>query len=761
MAGSRRSKGSLLLVLLALGAALAAGARAGGPLVIATGQDGGWPDVRGFTALGFTASVAAPWGRYDLAFSAYDTYQSGVRVAVGDVTGDGRDEIVTAPGAGAWTEVRVFDGRTYAQRGAYLPYRNGVWWNGAFVATADLDGDRRDEILDGLDGGCCTTVHALDGTTGREIAGFFPFGSGEQAGAYVVGADLDGDGRAELLVERRHSTAIGVFGAGGGSPVRTIDPFAGTSVRDGGRVAVGDLAGDARPEVVEVAGTDSGVEARVVDPRSGTAVATYAVAPGALTDVTPQAAVADVDGDGRADLVVLVQTGQGTQVIALDRNGTRLGAFYVLEPGIVPGASLAAGDLEGDRRAEIVLGGGSTTAPWPPTANGADQRVAVYRLDGSRAGGFTAYPGLFQGGVRVAVADLSAAVPGPELLTAPGPGGPPEVGVYGTAWAEGRDRGTRLARFLAYEAGFRGGVSVTAGDVNGDGRAEIVVSPGPGRPPEVRVFDRAGTQLSSFLAFDAPYVGGVSVAAADVNGDGIADIVAGTLAAPGRVRAFSGGVPFGPVSVPLATGVDVGAADVNGDGRALVVAAAATGDGAVALLDPGTGSVLRRGSLAYGGDGVRLGASDLDHDGRDEILAAPGGWTGDGSVHVLDGRLHEQRFFPVYSWRTGLTVAAPVRLGLPLTAFPATVRYRRGVRRTAVVARFRDVGRTLPARPRARVRWGEGSGDAGVVVARGGGVYEVRAAKRYRDAGRFALTVTLTGRGRVSVARGVALVRPR
>jgi hypothetical protein len=710
---------------------------------------------------GHQAQQFASWGEWPLGFSAYDTYQQGVRVAIGDVNGDGRNEIVTAPGKDAWTELRVFDGRTYRQLNALLPFKNGSWWAGAYIAAGDVNGDGRDEIVEGLDAGCCTTLHVLDATNGNDLSGFYPYGSNSEVGARVAAGDLNGDGEADVIAAPLGITRIGAYRLSGGTPFRTIDAFGG-EVSGPISIAAGNLTGDPRAEIVAAAPTYSGPEVKVFDPATGAAATTlYPYGGEGVSSVA--VALGDVNGDGKRDIVVSADTPSGTEVRAVDLDGTELADFYVLDPAVIPGASIAAGDLDGDGKAEIVLGGGPTTAP-SPDANGPDQEVAIYEPDGTEVHRFDAYPGLFQGGVRVALADVLGDGR-PELITAPGAGTQPEIEVWSQGWIPDLDHGTRLAHFLAFDPAFRGGVSLATGDVNGDRHTEIVAGTGPGQAAEVRVFDANGKELYRFSPFGA-YDGGISVAAGDIDADGRAEIVVGALAAPARIRVFDGATQQGPTILPFpagAAGVQVAVADVKGDGHGLVVAGEASGAAPrLSLIDPVTGSVVvAREPFGSSMDGLRVSAGDLNHDGRDEIVAASGP-AGDSLVHIFDGNLLEQRSFRAYDWSgAGMNVAVAQRIGLPISADARTVKLKAHTRAKVIVARFRDAaGGTL--RLTTSIAWGDGTYASGTLLQRGNGVYDVRGTKRYGRAGRYPVRVIVSDQsGRSSVAHSTAVVRRR
>jgi hypothetical protein len=249
-------------------------------------------------------------------------------------------------------------------------------------------------------------------------------------------------------------------------------------------------------------------------------------------------------------------------------------------------------------------------------------QINTYSPSGTPNGSFFADTSGFTGGIRVALANV---VSTNDIITGTGPGTTPLVRVF-----TGRAH-TLLYSFVPYAANFTQGVFVAGGDINRDGRADIIVGPGDGSSPNVKVFSGANgsTVLANFLAFGSTFSGGVRVAAGDVDGDGRADIIAGTGPGAAQVTVFSGvnqTVLRSFLAYPGFTGgIYVAAGDVNGDGIDDIITGAGTGASLVKVFN-GTDLILIRSFFAFpsSSNGVRVAATDLNGDGRADIVAASG-----------------------------------------------------------------------------------------------------------------------------------------
>jgi hypothetical protein len=222
--------------------------------------------------------------------------------------------------------------------------------------------------------------------------------------------------------------------------------------------------------------------------------------------------------------------------------------------------------------------------------------------------------------------EVPAAIAPTDLFAvATGPGTPVQVNVFNA-------NGT-LRFALQPFGGFLGGATVATGDVTGDGTEDIVAGAGPGAPGgHVKVFDGAtGAEIRSFFAFDG-FTGGVFVGAGDVTGDGLADIVVSAGAAAPHVKVFdatTGALVQSFLAFDgFAGGVSVRASDINGDDIAdLVVGAGAGGPPHIKILD---GTSLNLLASFFAGDpastsGVLVGIGDFVTGGRREVVGSVNG----------------------------------------------------------------------------------------------------------------------------------------
>jgi len=297
----------------------------------------------------------------------------------------------------------------------------------------------------------------------------------------------------------------------------------------GGTIAVGGGSVELSGVLLSTgAGAGGGAHVRAFD-GNGTARSTSFLAEAGRSG--QRVAAGDVDGDGLDEIVTASGPGVPGAVrvfgITVEGGIAQLNLIFPYGPRWLGGISVAVGDVNGDGRADIITGAGAGGGP----------HVRVFEPDGAGLASFFAYSPSFRGGVEVAAGDVNGDGRA-DIVTGAGPGGGPHVRAVTVT-------GTVLASFFAYAPGFRGGVFVGAGNVDGDAGDEIVTGAGPGGGPNVRTFEGDGTAKTSFFAFAPDFPGGVHVASADVDGDGVAEVINGAGAGGGpvvRVVTAAGGL---------------------------------------------------------------------------------------------------------------------------------------------------------------------------------------------------------------------------
>lgn len=231
----------------------------------------------------------------------------------------------------------------------------------------------------------------------------------------------------------------------------------------------------------------------------------------------------DVDGDGLAEVVTGTGPLAAPQVRIFSPEGQAKYQFFAYPSSFRIGVSVAAGDLDGDGREEIITA---------PQARGGPQirifkyqpvkkNFAVYKQ-------FFVYPTNFRLGLNLESVDLNLDGRA-EIIVAPVSYGGPQVRVFTLDPVSGNLK--LLSQFFAYAYNFRGGVNLATGDVDNDGLKEIITGPGQGGGPHVRIFDIKGRAKYQFFAASTLFRGGLDVASFDYDLDGAEEVLTGTYTA--------------------------------------------------------------------------------------------------------------------------------------------------------------------------------------------------------------------------------------
>ncbi len=271
------------------------------PILVAAADAGGGPHVRVFDG---------PTLKEKFNFFAYAAgFTGGVRVATGDVTGDGAPDIITAPGPGMAPQIRVFNGTTGTQvagpLGSFLAY-SATFTGGVYVASADVNADGFADIITGAGAGGGPHVRVFSGATGAELFGpgrnFFAYSANFSGGVRVATGDVNGDGAPDIITGAGPSGGPHVRAFQGMNGAQLASFFAFDPTYTGGVLVasgnVNGVTGVGAAEIVVGEG-QGGYRARVFTPAGGLLAEVYTFPTGEI-----RVAVGDVNTDGRADLIL-------------------------------------------------------------------------------------------------------------------------------------------------------------------------------------------------------------------------------------------------------------------------------------------------------------------------------------------------------------------------------------------------------------------------------------------------------------------------
>ncbi|MDO9399661.1 MAG: putative glycoside hydrolase [bacterium] len=235
--------------------------------------------------------------------------------------------------------------------------------------------------------------------------------------------------------------------------------------------------------------------------------------------------------------------------------------------------------------------------------------------------GFFSYVDNFSGDVQILISDINNDNNLESIVNGKG-----AINVY--------NNGKNIVSFAPYGTLFKNEISFVATDLTNDGSVEIITAPANGSS-FVKIFSKNGKQLSpGWFAYDKNFRGGVNIAIADLNNDGIKEIITVPANGSSFVKIFSkDGKQLSPgwfaYDKNFRGGVSVAVADLNNDGSVEIITVPVSGGGPNVKIFSKDGKLLGQ-FFAFEKSlrsKIKVMTDDINNDGKSEILVSTESFT--------------------------------------------------------------------------------------------------------------------------------------
>lgn len=455
------------------------------------------------------------------------------------------------------------------------------------VATANDDTRNLVSVLLGNGDGTLQTAETID--IGRRPV-------------FVAAADLNADGHFDLVTANKADNSVSVLLGNGDGTFQAPTTFPLTGGAGPMAIAVGDLNGDTHPDL---AVADNG--SNVVSVLMGDGTGSFTEGPAVTVNANPTSvALADFNNDGGLDIAT-VSGGFGHLNVNLNTGGGTFGPTTNFPTGFVANG-VTTGDFNHDGKADVavahVFPSGDGVSVLIGNGNGTFQTFVEYNAGNQTPGYITTGDFNGDGNLDLVTANFS---------------GTGQFANNSITLLPGNANGT-FGQARVYYGG-PAPLSVTVGDFNGDGTADVVSADSGGAVGTVSVL--LGRGDGTLLAAEGlPVPGAEAITAGDYTGDGKNDLAVvmgeglyqGLTVFPNLGNGF-----FGPgVRTPAVSGASsVATADFNEDGK---LDLAVTGwDGVSILLGTGSGTFTGPTANAAGAINNWVSVGDFNMDGNVDL----------------------------------------------------------------------------------------------------------------------------------------------